>query len=264
MRLPSCETSISPTLVVWSLLMGSGSTSGCGSAVSDVRRQITARSWSARCSVKKYWPAHTFGTPMRSERMRPPRRVRMAGNDGRWASSDWVYLFWASIQARVSGLCWSSSQRYGSTMSTPWRVSWTLSVRVGGGAATFCAAPLAAWALDVASARARRHDIVRANLIEGVILIPPSRRRYRRNMVVHSKPQPRPGSRVGLTRHGGFLPRSPGPRGARRVGRRGDHRGVLVRPLARDDLRRRAAEAIQRAPGCVRQPRNAGRRGHAT
>src|SRR5262245_5563611 len=172
MRLPSCETSISPTLVVWSLLIGSGSTSGCASAFSDVRRQITARSWSARCNVKKYWPPHARGTLIRSERIRLSRRVRMAGNDGRWASSDWVYLFWASIQARVSGLCWSSSQRYGSTMSTPWRVSWTLSVRVEGGAGTFCAASLAlAAGAATAVASARPSKQIRVSVMEETLVV---------------------------------------------------------------------------------------------
>src|SRR5215471_10655590 len=167
MRFPSYETSISPTLVVWSLLIGSGSTSVCASAVGDERRQMTARSWSARWSVKKHWPPRTRGTLIRSERMRLERRVRIAGSDGRCASSDCVYWFWASIQARVSGLCWSSSQRYGSTISTPCRVSRTLSVRVGGGAATFWAsAPAACSATAVASVRMSGQGRFRAVLIE--------------------------------------------------------------------------------------------------
>src|SRR6185503_11640408 len=173
MRLPSCETSISPTLVVWSLLIGIGSTSGCASAVADVRWQMTARSWSARCNEKKYCPPRTRGTLIRSERMRPERRDLIAARDGRCPSSDWVYLFCASIQARVSGLCWSSSQRYGSTISTPWRVSRTLSVRVGG-AATFFAAPLAlaaGAAPAIASARPSNHEIVRVDLIEDLLVM---------------------------------------------------------------------------------------------
>src|SRR5215471_6008371 len=173
MRFPSYETSISPTLVVWSLLIGSGSTSVCASAVGDERRQMTARSWSARWSVKKHWPPRTRGTLIRSERMRLERRVRIAGSDGRCASSDCVYWFWASIQARVSGLCWSSSQRYGSTMSTPWRVSWTLSVRVEGGAGTFCAASLAlsaGAATAVASAKPNKQEI-RANVMEETLVV---------------------------------------------------------------------------------------------
>src|SRR6185503_9868687 len=173
MRLPSCETSISPTLVVWSLLIGIGSTSGCASAVADVRWQMTARSWSARCNEKKYCPPRTRGTLIRSERMRPERRDLIAARDGRCPSSDWVYLFCASIQARVSGLCWSSSQRYGSTISTPWRVSRTLSVRVGG-AATFFAAPLAlatGAAPATASAKPSNHEIVRLDLIEDLLVM---------------------------------------------------------------------------------------------
>src|SRR5262245_3919357 len=60
----------------------------------------------------------------------------MAPRTGRGSSRAWAYLFCASIQARVSGAPWSSSQRYGSTRVTPCSVSFTSSRRVTGGAAS--------------------------------------------------------------------------------------------------------------------------------
>src|SRR6185312_10943504 len=48
-----------------------------------------------------------------------------------------VYAFCSSIHLRVSGLFWSSSQRYGSVMLTPCKVSLTSTLLVSGGLGTF-------------------------------------------------------------------------------------------------------------------------------
>src|SRR5262245_41588895 len=77
---------------------------------------------------------------------------------GTFASMLCVNFICESIQARVSGLSWLSSQRYGSVTETPWSVSVTASTLV-----------LGAWA-DITATESSRYGRIRMVLRPQILL----------------------------------------------------------------------------------------------
>ena len=84
---------------------------------------MDASSSPARRSVKSSYSPALFGEPTAGVSISSRSRRRAQSRSGGSPTISSAYSFWRSMKARVSGLSWSSSQRYGSSNSTPWSVS---------------------------------------------------------------------------------------------------------------------------------------------
>src|SRR5215467_12321139 len=100
----------------------------------------------------------TTGVPMESILISALTCCRIASRPCSFARMPSLYAFCASIQARVSGLFWSSSQRYGSTISTPCTISFTSFTVVLGGSAEGALASLGSLSAVPAAAKTRREE----------------------------------------------------------------------------------------------------------
>ena len=116
---------------------GSMSTRPGPSTGSSIGRTTSAaRSRSPQRSMVKSWSPRTAGERAVPAAVSSASRSRNRPRSGTASRAARVRSFWAVVHARTSGEEPSSSQRYGSATSIPWRTSVGPSARVAGGGGT--------------------------------------------------------------------------------------------------------------------------------